>query len=71
MLKRVLTRLFVVFFISQTRKTFQGNLSVLCFRKIPVAKKFMDKKPGGGEVSRFCVENFLSHSAEKSRRLPF
>ena len=21
---------------------------MLCFRKIPVAKKFMDKKPGGG-----------------------
>ena len=37
-----------------------------CFRKFPVAKKFMDKKGGG--VSRFSVENFLSHSAENFRR---
>ena len=40
--------------------------SVLCFRKFPVANKFMDKKGGG--VSRFSVENFLSHSAENFRR---
>ncbi len=33
------------------------NPSVLCFRKIPVAKKFMDK--GGGEVSRFSVRKFF------------
>ena len=26
---------------------------------------------GGGEASRFCVENFLSHSAEKFRRRTF
>ena len=39
---------------------------MLCFRKLPVAKKFMDKRGGG--VSRFSVENFLSHSAEKCRR---
>ena len=38
------------------------NPSVLCFRKIPVAKKFMEK--GGGGVSIFSVGNFLSHSAE-------
>ena len=37
---------------------------MLCFRKIPVAKKFMDKRAEGG-VSRYSVENFLSHSAEK------
>ncbi len=36
--------------------------SVLCFRKILVAKKFMDKRGGG--VSKFSVENYLSHSAE-------
>ena len=36
------------------------------FQKILVAKKFMDKKAGG--VSRFPVENFLSHSAENFRR---
>ena len=39
---------------------------MLCFRKFPVAKKFMDKRGGG--VSRFAVESFLSHSAEKFRR---
>ena len=39
---------------------------MLCFRKILVAKKFMDKKEGG--VSKFSVENFLSESAEKFRR---
>ena len=38
---------------------------MLCFRKFPVEKKFMDKR---GEVSRFCFEIFLSHSAEKFRR---
>ena len=39
---------------------------MLCFRKFLVAKKFMDKRGGG--VSKFSVENFLSHSAEKFRR---
>ena len=43
------------------------NPSVLCFRKIPVAKKFLDK---GGGVSNFCVESFLSHSAERFRKEP-
>ena len=80
---------------------------MLCFRKFPVAKKFMDKRGGyedfpsnffclavpknavgepfslslisgiekawmrwwgGGGVSRFSVENFMSHSAENFRR---
>ena len=39
---------------------------MLCFRKFPVAKKFMDKTGGG--VSRASVENFLSQSTEKLRR---
>ena len=38
---------------------------MLCFRKFPVAKKFVDKRGGG--VSRFSVENFLSRSAENFR----
>ena len=38
---------------------------MLCFRKILVAKKFMDKTGGGGLVSEFSVEKFCSHSAEK------
>ena len=45
-------------------KKFVGNTSVLCFRKFPVAKKFLDKKGGGG-VSRFCGGIFLCHGAEK------
>ncbi len=36
---------------------------MLCFRKFPVAKKFMDRTGEG--VSRFSVEKFLSHSAKK------
>ena len=65
MLKRVLTRFFVVFFVSQNRKTLQGKPSVLCVRKFLVAQKFMDKK---GEVSIFSVEIFSSPSAEEFRR---
>ncbi len=38
---------------------------MLCFRTLPVAKKFMDKKGGG--VSRISVEKILSNSAEKFR----
>ena len=51
------------FFVSQCRKISYGKPSVLCFRKFPVAKKFMDKRG----VSRFSVENLLSHSAKKFR----
>ena len=43
---------------------------MLCFRKLLVAKKFMDKKGGGG-VLNISVENFLSRSAEKIRRRIF
>ena len=39
------------FFVSQHRNISQKNLSVLCFRKFLVAKKFMDKSEG--EISRF------------------
>ena len=41
---------------------------MLCFGKFPVAKRFMDEKGG---VSKFCVEKFLSHSAEKFVGEPF
>ena len=44
---------------------------MLCVRKVLVAKKFMDKRGGGGGVTRFSIENFLSHSSEKIRRGPF
>ena len=39
---------------------------MLCFRKILVAKKFMDKREG--VVSSFSFESFLSHNAETFRR---
>ena len=39
---------------------------MLCFRKILLTKKFMDKREG--ETSRFSFEIFLSHSAKKIRR---
>ena len=32
-----------VFFVSQYGKTFHGNLAVLCFRKLLVTKKLMDR----------------------------
>ena len=38
---------------------------MLCFRKLPVAKKFMDKR--AGEASRFSVESFLSQGAKNLR----
>ena len=69
MLQRVMSRFSIFcrnFFVSQCRKIWKVNPFVLCFRKFSVAKKFMDK--GGGGVSRFSVENFLSHSAEIFRR---
>ena len=68
MLQRVMSRFSIFcrnFFVSQCRKYWQVNPSVLCFRKFPVAKNFMDKR---GVVSRFSVENFLSHRAEIFRR---
>ena len=39
---------------------------MLCFRKIPVAKKFMDKREGG--ISRFSFKSFSSDGAEIFRR---
>ena len=57
--------IFQRFFCLAVPKILQGNPSVLCFRKILIGDKFIDKK---GEVSRSSVENFLSHSAEKFRR---
>ena len=51
-------------------KIFVGEL-FCAVSKFTVGKKFMDKRGGGGGgggVSRFSVENFLSHSAENFRR---
>ena len=38
---------------------------MLCFRKFPVAKKFMENGEGKYQDS---LGNFLSHSVEKCRR---
>ena len=42
------------------------NPSVVRFRKLPVAKKFMDRRGEGGLSSKFSVENFLSQKAERN-----
>ena len=47
------------FFVSRCQKTMRGNPSLLCFRKFPVAKKFMGKMEG--EISRFPSKFFVSH----------
>ena len=54
------------FFVSHCRKNSKGNPSLLCFGKFPVSNRIMDKKVW--RVSKFSVENFLSHSAEKCSR---
>ena len=55
-------------FLSHSAEKFRRG-TLLCFTKIPVSKKFMDKKGGRRKVvSQFSVENFLSHSAENFRR---
>ena len=43
---------------------------MLCFRKILMAKNFMDKKCGG-RLSNISVENFLSDSTETLVEEPF
>ena len=59
-------------FVSEYRKTSQGNPSVF-FTKFLVSKKVMDKKWGmkEGGVSRYSVKNVLSQSTERLRREPF
>ena len=48
------------------RNISKRNLFVLCIRKFPVVKKFLDNRGCG--VSRYSVENFLSHKVEKFRK---
>ena len=45
-----------------------GYPSVLCFRKFPVAKKFMDER---GEVSRFSSKIFCLTAPKKFVGEPF
>ena len=56
MLQTVMSRFSVEVFVSQYRKTLQGKQSVLCFRKFPIAKNFMDK--GGGEYQDSASKKF-------------
>ena len=50
-----------------TEKLRRGTL--LCFTKLLVSKKLMDKRGGGGrEYHDFLSKSLLSHSAEKFRR---
>ena len=53
MLKRVMSRFFVEFFLSRsTRKICRGTLLYCVLEKFPVANKFMDKKGGSVEICR-------------------
>ena len=56
-----------IFFVSQNRKTLQVNPSLLCFTKIPVAKKFLEKR--GGEYQSFASKisclTVLKHFVEE------
>ena len=46
-----------IFFVSQEGKNFVENLSDLCFRKLRVAKKYLDQREGG----KRDYQNFLSN----------
>ena len=52
-----MSRIFVDFFVWQYPKTLHGNPLVLCLRKIPLAKKFMDEW-GRGEFKGFSLKVF-------------
>ena len=41
------------------------NETLLCFKKFPASKKFMDKRSG---VARFSVDYFLPHSTKAFRK---
>ena len=56
-------------FVSQYRNILQGNPSVLCFRKLPAAIKFMHRRRGDGvgSIKAFCQKFFISQCRKKSR----
>ena len=58
-----LSKLCVENFLSQVLQRFVEELFCAVFQKLLVAKTFMEEKWGGG-VSKYSVENFLSHSTE-------
>ena len=61
-----MSRFFVEKICLTVTKKFVGNACVLCFRKFPVAKGFMDKKGGGGSIKvlrgNFVVSQFQKTS---------
>ena len=40
---------------------------MLCFRKFPVATKFMDNRGEGGSIKFFCRKFFVSHCRKTSQ----
>ena len=70
MLKSVMSRFSVDFFVSQYRKILQRNPSVVCFRKFLIANRFMDKKGECGEFpsKMFCL-TVPKHFVEEPFRL--
>ena len=53
-----------IFFLRVTKNVVGGNL--LCFRNLLVSKTFTDRQGARREgISRFFVDVFLSHSADK------
>ena len=61
-MQTVMSRFSVEVFVSQYRKTLQGNPSLLCFRNFPVAKKFEVKRGSITASKNFCLtvpKNFV------------
>ena len=54
------------------KKNLQGNPSVLCFRKLPAAIKFMHRRRGDGvrSIRTFCQKFFVSQCRKKQQRKP-
>ena len=67
MLQRVMSVSCRKIFASQCQKVSGWNPSVLCFRKILVAKKYLFKSGGGTNIKIFRQKCF-SHTPENSRR---
>ena len=44
---------------------------MLCFRKFPVAKNFMDNRGGGGGIKIFLRKTFVSQCRTLSQLSPF
>ena len=70
MLQRVLSRFSVEMFLSHSTESFRRGTLLCCVSNFQMAKKFMDKKCGGG-LSKFSVENFLSRSTQTLVEEPF